>query len=1040
VPVLGGGSAPANHKGIPVERRQLTVLFCDLVASTEMSARLDPEDLREVIAAYHQCVAETVRPFDGYVARYMGDGALIYFGYPVGHEDNAERALHAASALVANVRKLAVLGQTLHLRVGVATGLVVVGELVNTGLVRERTALGETPNLAARLQAIAEPDTVVVADSTKRLAGERFVYRDLGALLLKGFDAPQRAWQVIGRPRIRHASAALRPAAALLPGAVVSVGPTPLVGREQELGLLRERWEQVVEGHGRVVLLTGDPGIGKSRLVQSLIASCSTEPHVLLELRCSAQYANSPLYPVTALLPNVLSWGRSDSDATKLEKLLRFCDRYAVSAEEGVPLLMALLGMPASPRFPLPPMSPERQKQRTLQTFIGAVLAVAVEHPVLAVVEDLHWIDPTTMEFLTLLVDQVPTVRMLVLLTARLHFQAHWPPHSHVTPIVLTRFSRRQAAEMVERVAGAGRLPPGTVTEIVDRTDGVPLFVEEMTKAVLESRSAEAEEERLASAGPAGAHAIPLTLQDSLTARLDLLSTVKVIAQLGATLGREFPYALLRAVADVDQAVLDHELARLVEAEFLYQRGVGPEATFVFKHTLIQEAAYQSLLRSTRQQYHRRIAQVMVEQFPGDADARPEYVATQFTEGGELVAAVQWWQRAGQHAFRRAAFREAAVHFGKGLTLLMSAPASPRRDQMELALQVELGYTLIPISGWASADTAQAFRRAGELCRHSGDTPVLFRALWGLGAFHFVRGDQREAREVAEQCLAVARAANDENALCQAHYLCGITACVIGEFVAGQRHLEQCIRLYREENREAQRVLYGQDAKASALGWLAMALWVEGQPDEALQRAEEGLASVRDARQPFLLARGLAGVGFVHVFRGEPQGVGSPMQAALDLCVEQGFTYFHAVVSAFAGTDLVHQGRIEEGVARMESSVRTLRAIGAELLFTMILSNLASAYLAQGRVDEGLAAIDDGLQCVERTGERWAEAELHRVRGELLLARGAASANEAAFCFGKAVQIARGQHAQAYVVRAEQSLARLERVRDDKATLARGTA
>jgi len=774
------------------------------------------------------------------------------------------------------------------------------------------------------------------------------------------------------------------------------------------------------------VLLTGDAGIGKSRLVQSMVASLESEPHVLLELRCFAHYANSPLYPVAALLPNVLSWGRSDSEETKLDKLRRFCDRYAVSTGEGLPLLMSLLGMPPSDRFSLPAMSPERQKQRTLQTLIGAVLAVAAEHPVLAVVEDLHWIDPTTMQFLTLLVDQVPTVRMLVLLTGRLHVQLPWPPHSHVTPIVLTRFTRREAAEMVERIAGAGGLPVETVAQIVERADGVPLFLEELSKTVLESRNVHVDEARVAPASPAAAPAIPTTLQDSLTARLDFLSTVKVIAQLGAALGREFSYALLRAVADVDEAVLDHELARLVEAEFLYQRGVGPEATFMFKHALIQEAAYESLLRSTRQQYHRRIAQVMLEQFPNDANARPEYVAMQFTEGGEVASAVQWWQRAGQHAFQRAAFTEATVHFGNGLALLSSAPSSLQRDQMELGLQVELGYAQIPIQGWSASTTAQTFQRAAELCRQIGDTPVLFRALWGLGAFHFVRGDQREARQVAEQCLSVASAAGIVDALCQAHYLCGITSCAMGEFVSGQRHLEACVRLYPDENREAHRALYGQDAKASALSWLAMALWVQGEPEEALRLAEEGLACVRDAKQPFLLARGLAGVGVIRVFRGEPLGPDSPLQSALNLCAEQGFAYFHAVVSAFQGANLVNLGRTEEGIALMQASVHALRAVGSELFFTVKLSCLAAAYLSLGRLDEAAAVINDGLQCVERTGERWAEAELHRLRGELLRARGGQEAREAGGCFSRASEIARAQHAKAYELRAEQCLAGLE--------------
>ncbi len=1016
-----------DHGSEYAERRQLTVLFCDLIGSTEMSSQLDPEDLRRVIGTFCQCVADTIGQFDGFVARFMGDGALVYFGYPHGHEDNAARAVRAALALVSNVGNLTALDKPLRVRIGVATGLVVVGELQNAGDARERTALGETPNLAARLQALAEPNAIVIAESTRRLAGDRFTYRDLGNVSIKGFAVPARAWQVTGIARGSEGFAVLRPDMPSRRERAAVVGPAPLVGREQERGLLHDYWEQVSEGQGRVVLLMGDPGIGKSRLVQTLIADIEPEPHVLLELRCSEYHANSPLYPVVSLLRNVLRWGRGDSDETRLDKLAVFCARYQVLPAEGLPLLISLLSMPPSKRFPLPPMSPERQKQRTLQTLLGAVIALSAERPVFAVVEDLHWIDPTTMEFLTLLVDQVPTVRLFVLLTARFPFRPPWPPHSHVTPIVLTRLTRRQAGELVARVAGSRPLPSDVISEIVAKTDGVPLYVEELTKMALESGVVQAP-----GAGPPLAStppwlAIPTTLQDSLTARLDRLASARVIAQLGATLGREFSYALVRSVANVDEPRLQQELARLTDAELLYQRGTPPDATYVFKHALIQEAAYHSLLKSARHQYHRRIAEVMARDFPAEAEAQPEYVAMHFTEGGDGVSAVQWWQRAGRRAFGRAAYAEATAHFTKGLDLLASMPASAERDQRALALEVELGYALIPVRGWAAADTARAFTRAGELSRQIGDTTVHFRALWGLGAFHFVRGDQRQAHQVAEQCMLVAGKTNDVDAIMEAHYLSGITSCVMGDFVSGQRELEECVRIYGTGKREAHRVLYGQDVKASALGWLAMARWTCGRPDEALDCANESLDFVRDATQPFLLARGLAGVGFVHVFRGDPQGPDSPLQAAIALCTEQGFVYFRAVVSAFHGANLVRLGRTQDGVLVMQENVRALRTVGSELLFTLIFAHLASAHLTLAQFDEGLAAVDDGLECVERNGERWAEAELHRIRGRLLRARGLQDAAQVEACFSDALQIARRQQAKSYELRAAMDLAQLWR-------------
>ena len=1023
----GAGAAipdptPAARASERAERRQLTVLFCDLVGSTEISTRLDPEDFRNVVGAYHRCVVGTVRAFDGYVALLLGDGAVVYFGFPHGHEDNAARAVRAALALVAEVGKLTVLDQPLRVRIGVATGMVVVGDMTDGDSDRERTALGETPNLAARLQALAEPDTVVIAGSTKRLAGDRFTYRDLGSFPIKGFAAPVQVWKVMGTAPAADAFATLRPDGDMHP---VSVGAwsTPLVGREQELGLLRDCWEQVAEGRGRVVLVMGDSGIGKTRLVQTLVTEVAEQPHVLLELRCSEDHANSPLYPVIRLLWSVLRWSRGDAEDVRLGKLVAFCEHYGLSAAEGVPLLASLLSLPPSPRFPAPRMSPELQKQRTLSTLASAALAVAAEQPVLAVVEDLHWIDPTTRELLTLIVQQVATARMLVLLTARFQFQPPWQLHSHFTPVVLTRLTRRQASEMASRVDHAQTLGADVIARIVTRADGVPLYIEELTKMVVETGLAAAPGSAQPLAAPPPSPAIPATLQDSLMARLDRLDRGKAVAQLCATLGREFSYAMLRAVADTPEDELRDELHKLVEAEFLHPRGVPPDATYVFRHALIREAAYDSLLRSTRRRHHRRIAHVMASQFAAEAEAQPEYVAMQLAEGGELCEAVRWWQSAGRRAFGHAAFAEAAAHYERGLALLRTIPASVERDQRELELEVELGYALIPVRGWSAPETARAFTRAGDLCQSIGETPAHFRARWGLGAFHFVRGDQRKARQVADQCVAAARQSNDVDARMEAHYLDGIVSCVMGEFVDGQRDLEACVRLYGSEPREAHRVLYGQDARASAMGWLAMARFVCGRPDEALAIAEDALAFVRDARQPFLLARGLAAVGFVRVFRGDPQGPGSPLDAAVALCTEQGFKYFHAVVSAFQGASLAQSGRVEDGIATMRSNVDALRAMGSELLFTLVFASLASAHLAAGQVAEGLAAASEGLGCVERNGERWAEAELHRLRGRLLCARGMQDADGAEACFRKALDIARAQRATAYELRAAADLA-----------------
>ena len=755
--------------------------------------------------------------------------------------------------------------------------------------------------------------------------------------------------------------------------------------------------------------------------MQALVSHLGEEPHAHLEFRCSANYANSPLYPVVALLPTVLAWSRADGNEAKLEKLDAFCARHRLPTSEALPLLASLLSLPVSDRYTVPSMSPERQKQRTLQILTTIVVSFAAEKPLTMVVEDLHWIDPTSKQLLAMLIDQVPTVPLFMLLTARLGFEPSWTPQSYVTQLMLTPLTRSETEEMIEQLAGGKPLPPEVAGEIVARTDGVPLFVEELTKMVLESDLIQAREDRYALTGPLPPLAIPTTLQDSLAARLDRLASVKPLTQLCATLGREFSYSLLQKVSAFDDLTLQRSLDQLVHAEFLHQRGTASEAVYTFKHVLIQEVAYQSLLKSRRQQFHARIARVIVDQFASDAEAQPEVVALHHTRAGDFDAAMTWWQKAGQYAFRRASYAEAIANYSSGLHVLESLPDERRRAQLELALQVELGYSLIPLRGWGALETAQAFSRAGDLSRQIGDTPSQFRALWGVGAFHFVRGDQHKAHEVAEQCLALAQQTNDEDAQIEARYLLGIVRCVRGAFVSGCSELEACVHLYGNEVREMHRLLYGQDAKAAALGWLAMARWVIGHPDEALAKANEGLAFVRDTTQPFLLARGLAGVGFVNVFRREPRGPDSELPTVLALCAEQGFVYFHAVVSAFQGANLVLLGSREEGIELMQASVGALRAAGSELLLTLILVNLASAHLALEHFDEARAVLDEGFSAVERTGERWAESELHRLRGQLLQLRGAPGHAEASL--RKSFDIARDQQAKSFELRASTALA-----------------
>ena len=611
-------SPAAEPRPADAERRQLTVLFCDLVDSTVLASQLDPEDLREVVRAYQDTCAKVIARFEGHIAQYLGDGLLVYFGYPLAHEDDAQRAVRAGLGMVEalgqlNVRLKQDRGVELAVRLGIHTGLVVVGE-VGGGARQEQLALGETPNLAARLQGIAAPNTVVISAATVQLLGGFFAYQSLGTPSLKGLAQPLEVYRVLyestARSRLEAAG---------------STGLTPLVGREQEVGLLRERWAQVKDGIGQVILLSGEAGIGKSRLVQVLTEHVAAEPQAwLTPCQCSPYYQNTALYPMIELLERVaLRFDREESPQQKLRKLEGFLVQYGLPLTEAVPLFAALLSLPLGTDYAPLTVSPEQQKQQTLHALLTVMLRIAAQQPMLFVMEDLHWVDPTTLEFLTLLVDQGPTARILALWTFRPDFSPPWTGRSHLTQVTLPRLPRQQATEMTDRVAHGKALPAEVVEQVVAKTDGVPLFVEELTKMVLESGLLQEREDRYELTGPLPPLAIPTTLHDSLMARLDRLATVKSLAQLGATLGREFSYALLHAVSPWDEETLQRGLHQLVEAELLYQRGLPPQATYLFKHALIQDTAYQSLLRSTRQQHHQRIAQVLEARFPEIARPSP---------------------------------------------------------------------------------------------------------------------------------------------------------------------------------------------------------------------------------------------------------------------------------------------------------------------------------------------------------------------------------------------------------------------------------
>ena len=987
------------------ERRQLTVLFCDLADSTRLAGQLDPEDLREVVLAYQAACVEVLQRFDGYIAQYLGDGLLVYFGYPQAHEDDAQRAVRTGLGILdamgsLNTRLERAKGMRLAVRIGIHTGPVVVGTMGSGGR-HEQLALGETPNLAARLQSLAVSDTVAISATTHRLVQGYFRCDDLGSPSLKGIETPLRVYRVVEES-----------AAQSRLDVAGSTGLTPLVGREHEVGLLRERWGQSRDGLGQVILLSGEAGIGKSRLVRVLAERVADEGAPWLTLRCSPYHTNSAFYPVIEHLQRLLQWHRDETPAARLATLEQALQTAGLPLAEVVPLLAALLSLPVPEQYPPLTLSPQRQKQKTQEALVAWLLAETARQPVLAVWEDLHWADPSTLELLDLMLDHVPTARLLLVLTARPEFRPSWTPRSYVTQLTLARLPRHQSEEMVVRVTDGKPVPAEVLAQIVTKTDGIPLFVEELVKTILESGLVQEDAGRYVLTGPLPPLAIPATLQDALMARLDRLAVVKDVAQLGAVLGREFAYEILRVVAPLDEATLQQALAQLVEAELLYQRGMPPQTTYIFKHALIQDTAYQSLLKSTRQQYHQRIAQVLAQQFPETVETQPELLARHYMEAGLIAQAIPYWQRAGQRAIERSANLEAISHLTKGLELLTTLPDTLEHRQQELDMQTTLGGALSETKGFAAPEVAATYHRAHELCQQVGETPQLFPVLGGLVRFYIGRGESQTARELGEQMLSLAQRGHDPADLAHAHIMLGNALFFLQEWDAVRPHLEQGVAFYTPQQHRSQGFLTETHQGVFGLCRLAQVLWDLGYPDQALQRGLEALTLARELAHPFSLATALFFAADVHQRRREAHMTYAWAEEALVLSREQGFALRLTQATVLRGWALVEQGQGEAGIAQIRQGVVAYRATGGAT--TGYLGLLVEAYKNVGQIEEGLRVIE---------GRRG--AGLSRLKGELLLTLSSEHQAEAETCFHQALEAARRQQAKSLELRAAMSLARL---------------
>jgi class 3 adenylate cyclase/predicted ATPase len=986
-------------------------MFIDLVGSTALTARLDPEDMGRVIRAYQDTCTEVVERWGGHVAKFMGDGVLAYFGWPQAHEDDAERAVRAGLELAGEVSRLTTPdGVPLGARVGIATGLVMVGDLAGDGAAQEQRVVGETPNLAARLQDLAEPQAVVIAEGTRRLLGGLFDYVDLGSLQLKGFTAPVRAWRVEGESRAEGRFEALH-----------GQHLTPLVGRAHELGILLERWAWAKDGDGQVVLLSGEPGIGKSRVVRTLRERLGDEPHTALSNYCSPHHINSALHPVIDLLERAVQFNRDDSPEERLAKLEAMLGRSSDRLNEVVPLLAALLGVPTGERYPALSLPPEVQKRRTLQALVDQLVGLAARQPVLALYDDVHWIDPSTLELLGLVIERIRRLPVLVLLTFRPEFQPPWTGQAHVTTLTMSRLGRRQGADLVARVTGDKPLPAEVVEQIVARTDGVPLFVEELTKTVLESGLLRDAGDHYELAGPLPPLAIPATLHDSLMARLDRLAPVKEVAQIGAVIGREFSHELLGAVSPLSADKLGDALDQLVNSELVFRRGVPPEATYTFKHALVQDAAYQSLLKSKRQELHARIARVLAQHFP---DTAAEILAYHLSEGGLNEQAAKSWYVASQNAGDRSAYREAVTHLQRGLEAVRRGGNEPWCIRREIELQNALGVALVAARGFVS-EVAEAHARARELCGKVDEPAQLSLAIYGIWIFNMRRANLDMADQLSRELLAAAESEQRSSLVLQAHHTMWTTARQRGELDTAWQHAQTGLRLYRCDEHHHLAKRYGHDAGVCCRYTSAVVSWLRGFPDKAVTLSHEGLELGRDLKHPFTETLALDYVTLVYAFRREFTFAEEQLGNLMQISAEHRFPIRTVYQSLHEASILLARGDAEHAIVQAESGLAAAGAIGVRMRRPYFLAVLADAYLKTGRHEEGLKTMDDALDIVEQSGERWWQAELHRLRGHFRLAERRRDVADAEECFRRALAVSREQAARSLELRAATSLARL---------------
>jgi class 3 adenylate cyclase/predicted ATPase len=1004
--------APIDRTGEPVlrdeaERRHLSVMICDLVGSTGLSARLDPEDMRAVIDAYHAACARITRTYDGFLAEFRGDGILAYFGYPRAHEDDGERTVRAGLDIIAAVARLETrAAEPLAVRIGIATGLVVVGDLSGGSALREHALVGGTPNLAARLQALAEPGTIVVAASTRRLLGDVFRLRDLGRHEVKGFAEPVAAWAVEGVSASESRFEAVR--AAQL---------TDLIDREEELDFLLERQRLAWKGEGQIVLISGEPGIGKSRLASALVERIVGKSHTRLRYQCSPYHTNSALRPFIDQLERAADFKIDDSSEERLDKLEAILTMGAAQIKSVAPLFAALLSIPFGGRYPALKLSPRQQRRKTLAALLDQFDVLARHQPILLLFEDVHWADATSLELLNLIVERLPQLPVLALFTFRSEFESPWSGLPNVSMLALGRLEREDVERMVPRVTGGRVPPPEVMKQIVDKTDGNPLFVEELTKALLETGILVEDAEGYRLDGPLPPLAIPATLQDSLMARLDRLAPVKEIGQIGAVIGREFSYSLLSALVGRSETALKNALVQLEQAGLLFRRGEPPDAAYSFKHALLRDAAYQSLLRSRRQQLHGQIARALETRFTDVVVTQPEIVAQHFTEAGLAKPAVDYWLKAGQQAARRSANVEALNHLAHGLDLLSNIDDPILRSKSEVLLQICLGNSVRATRGWSTDDVKHAYTRALQLCKETGFDEHTLPAAFGLWTWNFVHAALGEAQALAELLVNTAETTDDPVYKVLAQEALGFTLFAHGKFAAAHSALERSISLCEDSKVIAYLDISAQDPRVHVRAYDSMALWLLGYPDQALRICAEACRYAHASQYPFSEAMARTIRLRVHQFRGEASLVAAQANAAIALCEEHEFAHYLSMALILRGWANAQQGEFEKGIAEIKEGLQKERSTGGLVFEAYTLGLLADACLKNERYGQASDFLDQAvLRLNKENSEQFYAAEIYRLVGEKYL-RSQQDLDQAEHFFCKGLKIAREQKAKSLELR-----------------------